>query len=75
LKGQPLAFIVAKDTHSRIEYPSFDPEDEYVIVPNMKKGDMLVFFADYYAHGSVIIEMAADQDRHSISFIHSIAQN
>jgi hypothetical protein len=59
LDSWPLGFIKPQGSsplsHSRAhktERPPYRSDDEYVIIPNMKKVDMLVFVASYVAHGS-----------------------
>jgi hypothetical protein len=60
--ARPLAFIKTSEMLSSTPnggVPDFHPDGpdgKYIIVPNMKKGQMLIFLASQRAHGSPIIE-------------------
>jgi hypothetical protein len=56
--ARPLAFIKSAERPQSSPlggHPEYDPNGEYIIVPNMKKGQMLIFVASQTAHGSPII--------------------
>jgi hypothetical protein len=72
--ARPLAFIKMNgkpfpERFTTAFFPSFDPESEYVIVPKMKKGEMLIFYANLQSHGSPII-LGNDGKRKSIAFFY-----
>jgi hypothetical protein len=72
--ARPLAFVKSADMPQSSPhggYPEYDPDGEYIIVPNMKKGQMLIFMATQKAHGSPIIE-GDDGARFSATFTYGL---
>jgi hypothetical protein len=56
--ARPLAFVKSAGMPLSSPYgghPDYDPNGDYIIVPNMKKGQMFIFVASQKAHGSPII--------------------
>lgn len=49
-------------------FPAFEPDAKNVSVPEMKKGDMLVFVSSKVAHGSVKL-LGGTGDRVSVAFL------
>jgi hypothetical protein len=71
--ARPLAFIKSDkffESSRKGGFPEYDPNDEYIIAPNMKKGQMLLFLASQTGHGSPIIG-GDDGARVSASFAYS----
>jgi hypothetical protein len=73
---RPLAFLNSADPENNFpqtkrvgDLPSYDSRDEYVISPNMKRGEMLIFFSTQRAHGSPVFEGVNHNDApHSAVF-------
>jgi hypothetical protein len=75
VKARPLAFM---KTHGKV-FPSsqepvmmpFDSSGEYIVVENMLKGEMLVFYANENPHGSLVIDKNYGP-RKSVTFAYTL---
>jgi hypothetical protein len=56
--------------HTDPQHTSYDPQDEFFIVPGMKKGEMLMFEPNFVIHGSPIVS-ENDGGRDAVSFFFS----
>jgi hypothetical protein len=79
VKARPLAFMKTppgKDFYSspKTVVMPFDSDGDYVVVKEMKKGEMLLFYANEIPHG-MLIELNADKPygpRNSVTFAHGL---
>jgi hypothetical protein len=67
--ARPLSWINPRNSNPlpRPQYPPYDPDDEYCVIPDMEKGDMLLIRGDLIPHGPPIIN-GNDGKRKALSF-------